>query len=67
MDWDCLVGCQGAQSQKEGQKNQGEVTELGWYLFLGPLSLPPGLPSGSGLPGNPSSYPKAFKRPLKAF
>ena len=42
MDWDCLVGCQGAQSQKEGQKNPGEVTELRWYLFLGPLSLPPG-------------------------
>ena len=31
------------------------------YPFISPLSPPPGLPSGSGLPGNPSSYPKAFK------
>ena len=29
MDWDCLVGCQGVQSQKEGQEDEGEVKELG--------------------------------------
>ena len=29
MVWDCLVDCQGAQSQKEGQEDQGYATELG--------------------------------------
>ena len=29
MAWECLMDCQGAQSQKEGQEDQGEVNELG--------------------------------------
>ena len=28
MDWDSLMDCQGVQSQKEGQEEQGEVKEL---------------------------------------
>ena len=45
MDCDCLVDCQGSQSQKEGQEDQGEVKELGGYPFLGPLSPSPGRPA----------------------
>ena len=54
MDWDSLMDRQGAQSQKEGNDDRGEVKELGGtpratLKSNGPL----GLPSGSGVPGNP--------------
>ena len=29
MAWDTLMDCQGAQSQKEGQKDQREVKDIG--------------------------------------
>ena len=31
MDWDSLMDCQGAQSQKEGQRDQGGGTKLGGF------------------------------------
>ena len=53
MDWDSLMDCQGAQSQKEGQEDKGTLKQLRGV----PQQLcPPDLLSGSGLPGNPSSY-----------
>ena len=58
MDWDSSKHCQGAQSQKKGQEDQGTLVHLGrsQWLFLGPHNSFTS-PSGSGLPGNPSSYP----------
>ena len=52
MDWDSLMDFWGAQSQKEGQQDQGEVKELGGspLAVLSSHGLP-GLPSGSGPPG----------------
>ena len=48
----------GAQSQKEGEEDQGEVKELGGTALAALRSQGlPDLPSGSGLPGNPSGYP----------
>ena len=57
MAWDSLKDCQGAQSQKEGQEDQGEIKELGGPSAVLRSSGPSGLPSGSALPGSPSSYP----------
>ena len=57
MDCDCLVDCQGAHSHKEGQEDQGEVKELRGHLI--PRSFVPSF--------WPSSHPRAFKIPLKAF
>ena len=56
MDW--------PQNQKEGHEDQGEIKEVGST----PLAVlkspgPPGLPSGCGLPGKPSSYPNPSSDP----
>ena len=57
MDRDGLMDCQRAQSQQEGKEDEGTLKELGGVpLAVLPLPGPPGIPSGSGLPGNPSSY-----------
>ena len=50
MDWNSLMDCQGAQSQKEGQEDQEEVKALGGSLqALLSFPGPPRLPSGSSL------------------
>ena len=54
MDWDSLLDCQGAQSQKEGPEDQGGLLTA-WVGVPPQLALlsfpgPPGVPSGSGLP-----------------
>ena len=64
LAWNSLVDCQGAQSKNEDQEYQAEVKELGGT----PLAVlrspgPPGLPSGHGLPGNPSSCPNPSSYP----
>ena len=67
-DWVSLMDCQRGQSQKEGgQEEQGEVKELGEDPL--PLDVfrsagPPGLPSGSALPGNTS---RGLIMPLRAL
>ena len=47
------MDCQGAQSQKEGQEEGTKDLGRGTPLAVSPFPGPPGLPSGSGLPGNP--------------
>ena len=58
MDWDSLTGCQGAQSRKEGQEDQGEIKELGGHppsCFRVPWSSWPSFWLFPGLPINPSN------------
>ena len=63
MDWDSLMDCQGAQSQKEGQRDQGGGTKLGGFspqLFSGPLVLLAFL-VGLGSLAIPQAIPKSIK------
>ena len=64
MDWECLMDCQGAQSQKGGQEDQGELLKNAKGALLNVLRSPgpPGLPLG-GLTGSPSNYPKPSSYP----
>ena len=72
MDWDSLMDCHGAQSQQEGQEDQGEIEERGGDP---PAVLrSPGLPdlaSRSELYVSPSSWPykalRSFIRLLRAI
>ena len=34
MDWDSLMDCRGAQSQKDGQEDQGTLKQLGGVPIL---------------------------------
>ena len=55
MDWDSLMDCQGAQSQKGGQQDQGALKLLeATPLALLPRPGSPSLRSGVGLAGNSS-------------
>ena len=58
-----LGGLPGGPELEGRPGGQGRGERARGYPFLGPLSSLPGLPSGFGLLGNPSSYPKAIQRP----
>ena len=58
--------CQGllVLPQKEGQEDKETFLIMSHHPLPKRSPCPPGLPSGSGLPGNPSSYPQAIKLSL---
>ena len=72
MDWDSLMDCQGAQSQKEAQEDQGTFKQLGGAppsSFISTWSSWPSFWLFPGPPDTPSNWLKLkpVKRRLKGL